>query len=317
MKNLACALLIMFLCVFTPRASADWRDWWQTPEQRAAEAWEQGESEALISDAPDSGWRGLGEFQAGDFDASSQSFGERAEELLLDGQASAANRARYNKGVSESMAGRYDEAIKQFDKVLENDPDFVDAQHNREIAQQLLELQQQQQQQEQQQDGESGDQQGDQANEEQDDQQGDQQGDQQNDQQGDQQEGQAQDQQAGQSGDQQDGSGDSNGSEAANDAETAPDTSAEQEAAERQAAEQALAAEANREQRSGEPQDSSEQRSDQDAMRTTERPLTESEQAAEQLLRRIPDDPAGLLRRKLEQSHRSEYPGVRDAEQAW
>ena len=48
-----------------------------------------------------------------------------------------------------------------------------------------------------------------------------------------------------------------------------------------------------------------------------ERPLSEGEQATEQLLRRIPDDPAGLLRRKLEQSHRSEYPEVRDAREPW
>ena len=48
-----------------------------------------------------------------------------------------------------------------------------------------------------------------------------------------------------------------------------------------------------------------------------EEPLTESEQATEQWLRRIPDDPAGLLRRKLEQSHRIEYPEVRNAQEPW
>jgi len=38
--------------------------------------------------------------------------------------------------------------------------------------------------------------------------------------------------------------------------------------------------------------------------------MTEREQATEQWLRQIPDDPDGLLRRKLLQNHRSEYPNV-------
>jgi len=48
-----------------------------------------------------------------------------------------------------------------------------------------------------------------------------------------------------------------------------------------------------------------------------EEPLTESQQATEQWLRQIPDDPSGLLRRKLQQSHRNDYPSVQDLREPW
>ena len=48
-----------------------------------------------------------------------------------------------------------------------------------------------------------------------------------------------------------------------------------------------------------------------------EEPLSEREQATEQWLRRIPDDPAGLLRRKLEQNHLTDYPEVRSSDRRW
>jgi len=49
----------------------------------------------------------------------------------------------------------------------------------------------------------------------------------------------------------------------------------------------------------------------------SEEPLSEQQQAIEQWLRQIPDDPAGLLRNKLEQSHRLEYPGVQSSDERW
>jgi Ca-activated chloride channel family protein len=45
--------------------------------------------------------------------------------------------------------------------------------------------------------------------------------------------------------------------------------------------------------------------------------LNEEQQATEQWLRQIPDDPSGLLRRKLLQSHRTRYPQVNNGVQAW
>jgi Ca-activated chloride channel family protein len=93
-----------------------------------------------------------------------------------------------------------------------------------------------------------------------------------------------------------------------------PEQSDAEEQAAAEDARKALAAEARQQ---ASPGDESKESASQGGVESMQRPLTESEQATEQLLRRIPDDPAGLLRRKLEQSHRSEYPEVRDADEPW
>ncbi len=330
--RVAVVVLGMLSLAGSSRVLADWQDWWQTREQQSAEAFEQSDHERLLQRAPDAAWRGLGHYQAGDFDAAAGAFGERAAELQQQGNLDAANRALYNQGVSEVRAGRYDDAIDHFDTVLESDPSFVDALSNREIAEQLKQLQQQQEQPSQSQSGDEGEP-GEGQQEGEPGQSGDQseQG-QSGDQDGSDEQGQSADSTA----ENQDGAGQdvSAGSASAEENAAESGESAEQDTAatgaqdddgasgeteaERQAAsdaaQRALDAEARQAgDASAEPSDSTDATSGIDE----ERPLSESEQATEQLLRRIPDDPAGLLRRRLQQSHRIEYPEARDGREAW
>jgi Ca-activated chloride channel family protein len=299
-------ILIALLFGYGTTANADWADLWRTPEQRAADAFEAGDHEALLSNAPDSNWTGLGQFQAGDFETASKTFSEQAINEQLNNDSEAVNRALYNQGVSDVMAGRYKEALSNFDTVLSDDPGFVDAAHNRELTQKLIQQQQQQQQQGDQgeQDDQSqkdGDQQQDQENQ-QESQDGQQSGESsQSDQQseGQQDSEQNSEQSAGSEGDKED------------DSDSESETDAQQAAMD---AAKALAAEAQQ----GEVQKGTDPRQSENMEAAVEeRPLTESEQATEQWLRQIPDDPAGLLRRKLEQSHRNEFPEVRDAVKPW
>lgn len=302
------SLLMALTCGLNATANAQWADLWSTPEQRAAGAYEAGDHESLLNNAPDGNWTGLGQFQAGDFDEASKTFSEQAINEQLNGDSDAINRALYNQGVSDVMAGRYDEALSNFDSVLSSDPDFVDAVHNREITQQLIEQQQQEQQQ-----GEEGEQ-GDEGEQSDEGDQSQESGDQQDSQDGEQSDesSQSDEQPEGQQ-DSEQNSEQSAGSEG--DEEEASDS--ESDSDEQQAAEdarQALAAEAQQ----GEEQEGVDaEQSETEGSTFEERPLSESEQATEQWLRRIPDDPAGLLRRKLEQSHRNEYPEVRDAIKPW
>lgn len=304
-------LSIVLLCGISATANAEWADLWRTPEQRAADSFKEGNHEALLKQAPNDDWTGLGQFQSGDYDTASQTFSEQAINEQLNGDSAAANRALYNQGVSDAMAGRYQEALTSFDTVLSDDPEFVDAVHNREIAQKLMELEQQQQQQ---QEGDQGDQsqEGEQGEQSQEGEQGEEgeEGDQ-----GEQAEqGDSADQSQEEQGQQSDESSGSEGDKA-NEADNADDSDSQSDA--EQAAEearQALAAEAQK----GEEQEGADaEQSEAMGAEVEERPLSESEQATEQWLRRIPDDPAGLLRRKLEQSHRNEFPEVRDAAKPW
>jgi len=294
-------ILVLLLSSFQSSAFADWTNLWSTPEQRAKKAYESGDHEALLEHAPDENWKGLSQFQSGDYDAASQTFSE------ID-----TPRALYNQAVSDVMGGRYQEALANFDTLLADDPEFTDAAYNREIVQKLIELQEQQQQQQQGDQGEQGDG-SDQSQE-----QGEQQQDQQQSQDG--QQGQQSDEssQGDEQSQQQQGSEQNSDQSPGNDGSQESDTengetpSDAEEAAEE--ARQALAAEAQRGEQS---EEAGTEQSEASGISQEERPLTESEQATEQWLRRIPDDPAGLLRRKLEQSHRNEFPEVRDAIDAW
>lgn len=293
------ALIVSVLLASVP-AHAHSADWWQTPEQQAQSALEAGDIEKLRQLAPNTQWQGVAEHTGGEFETAAELFSQAALQAQLEGRAIEANRALYNQGVSEVQAGQYEQAVNTFDQVLEKDPQFADAKHNRDIAQQLVQQEQEEQQQEQSGDGnESSDEQGENQESAQD---GEPSESQQNSDQGESEEQQNSEQ------------SDANDGESGDDDEQQQSPSEAQQAQDEQAARDALEAQAQ----AGElNDDDGEPETQEEGAMPTQQPLSESEQATEQWLRRIPDDPAGLLRRKLEQSHRSEYPEVRDARQPW
>jgi len=175
----------------------------------------------------------------------------------------------YNRGNALAKAGRLEEAISAYDRTLELDREHADARYNRELLQKFLEDNPPQQQPQQQNQSSDQSQQGD---ADQSDGGGEQQGGQQSaDQQGEQGE-------QGESGESQaQGQGAQNPAEAADDGEPQD--------------EDAQAAETGEE--------SSDESSDEAAAGPEDVEQWASEQAAEQWLRRVPQDPGGLLRRKF------------------
>ena len=299
-----CLVLTVTLWLFSGAfALADWRDWWRTPEQQAKEAFDNNDAEALNRLAPDQAWKGIAEHKSADYEAAATTFNEEVTRQDFAGNTQQATRALYNRGVSEVHSGQYEKAVETFEHVLERNPQFADAEHNRDIARQLIQQQQQQQQQ-----SPSQPQDGDEANEGESQDQTDQQTSE-------------NDEQQSEPGEQEQSGAEQNGnSEQAESGEQQDEGSAEsgmeseaQKLQDQQAARDALQAEAQAGDGSSDPIDPDEQAT----AAQREEPLSEIEQATEQWLRRIPDDPEGLLRRKLEQSHRSEYPEVRDAQEPW
>jgi Ca-activated chloride channel homolog len=173
----------------------------------------------------------------------------------------------YNRGNALAKAGQLPAAIAAYDRALELDPTNEDARYNRDLVEEFLRNNPEEQQQPQDQaQGEQG-------------QQGD--SDQAQSQSGDQQDGsESSDEQQSEQGDQGE-SGDSqanDGEQEPNDGEPQPEDSQEQNAnAGEEGAEEATASAAGPE----------------------EVEQWASEQAAEQWLRRVPQDPGGLLRRKF------------------
>lgn len=296
-------MLPLFVVVLPPDAHAfDWQSLWQNENQRASRLFEQGEHAAAaeLFDRPD--WQASSNYRAGDYDTALQTWQK------LEGED-----ALYNRANSLARLGRYDEALSAYSTLLNDNPGHDDALYNKRAIEEFLEQQQQQQQSQQGgqqgQQGEQQDQQGEQQDQlgDQQGQQGDQQGEQQQGSQGDrqqdQQQGDSQRQQA-QRQQQQTGGGESQDTQAG---ET--DTEPQQT----QAGEQDQV-ESSSQPESG-PSDQGEQRQS-EAQELARLDQKMSEQAAEQWLRKIADDPGGLLRRKFLYQYRKRG-GVDAEEQPW
>ena len=269
-------------------------DWWLTPEQQAKRAWENGDNDSLQEVAPSREWKGAAAYRQGDFEAALEAF-------TTDGDESLSLNTLYNQATTNIQLGDYANALAQLEEVLAEEPENANATRNRDIALRLLELEQQQQQDQQ---GEGGE--GEPNDDEQSSEEGEQsdpgsssESDQSSDSKSEESESSNE-----QNNEQQDQSGASSEAESEDTAEESAGSEDEREA-EIEAAREALQA-------AGEESENETEQSQSEAVAAalSEEPMSEEDQATEQWLRQIPDDPDDLLRRKLLQNHRNEYPGV-------
>jgi Ca-activated chloride channel family protein len=110
--------------------SETWRNLWQTPDQRGAEA--MGESQygeaARLFESPD--WRGAASYRGGNYESAIASF---AANPTADGH--------YNRGNALALSGNYAEAITAYNIALGLDGTHAEALQNKEIVEQLLQEQ--------------------------------------------------------------------------------------------------------------------------------------------------------------------------------
>lgn len=129
-------LLLAVTLVPLPKAYAfGWNDLWLRSDQQASHKLEAGQAEqaATLFQRPD--WRAAAQYQAGDYAAALQS---------LKGQVGAD--AEYNTGNTLAKMGRLEDAIAAYDRTLTTNPNNADARHNRELVQNLLKQRRKQQQ---------------------------------------------------------------------------------------------------------------------------------------------------------------------------
>jgi len=100
--------------------AVEWGEWFKNRDQRALDAFERQDYDAAAEtfEAPE--WQAATAYRQGDY--------ERALEILsgLDDTESL-----YNRGNALAELERYDEAIAAYDEVLERDPDHADAAYNK------------------------------------------------------------------------------------------------------------------------------------------------------------------------------------------
>ena len=113
-----------------PAPALDWRDLWLNKDQQAMRALRDNAPEAAAGLFRDRGWRAAAEYRAGRY--------AEAEALLQD---QTDERGWYNKGNALARQGRYREASAAYAEVLRQNPAHADAAHNKALLEELLERQ--------------------------------------------------------------------------------------------------------------------------------------------------------------------------------
>lgn len=276
-------LLVAVLAIFQPSDS------WALPEillndDQIAHKNFESNPEAAAQQFTDKSWKASSLYKAGKY-----------EEALTIWKNKTDAQSWYNRGNTLAQLGKLEEALHAYDKALDQQPDFEDAAFNKSIIEQLKE------QQDQEQNGQDG-QQSDQQNSQDQQQNSDQKGQQSDQQQNQEQDGQQSDQQKSnsQKTDQksQDQSEQNTSSSDSMDEYENPMNQLSQEEREQKEAEE-KAAQQQSEPEEGEQGGEESQRQLQQKQISQKPEMTEKDQAVMQMMNKIPDDPAGLLRNKF------------------
>jgi Ca-activated chloride channel homolog len=303
------ALALTFIVPSPPAQAFEFTDLWLRPDQQAARALAQGDAKHAQALAKDPALRGTAAYRAEDYATASEAWA----------RASGAD-ALYNEGNALAKAGKYEEAITAYQQALEMDPKLDDAQANKQAVEDWLKQQQSKEQKNQQNN--------DKQQDKQDQQQSGQQQDKQDQQQGQDGQQKPEDSQQGENGskDQQDQNQQSDSKQdQSNEADKDP---SRQDKADQQKDSQAESGDEQKNpvdaEKSAAEQASDQQQRDQqqkqlskaidqalDDKKDSEQKKAavaspedeanrEQQQALQQWLQRVPDDPGGLLRRKFQ-----------------
>lgn len=257
----------------------DWDSLWLRNDQQGRRAMEAQnyEEAAELFDAP--AWKSSAQYRAGNYQGALESL-----EGLNDVES------HYNRGNSLARLGRYPEALAAYDRALAEAPEHADAQFNKELVERELERQQAQQQQTRQQDQQQEQNKDSQQPQEDGGQTaaGEQQAEQEQGQEPRPEQGQEQRQEAARQPEQR----------------QEPSRQPEEQPAQQQEAQQS-------------PSRQQAEQNDQQLARNESLTPDEEQQAVEQWLRRIPDDPSGLLRRKFLRQYQQRRYQVDEDEKTW
>ena len=251
--------------------------WWSTPDQEASRRFEQGDFASAAETFENAAWRASAHYRAGNYEAAA------------DIPADADVEYQYNRGNALARLGRLEDAIGAYDETLTRIPDHEDALYNKALLEELLQQQEPEQQREQQanasNDAETSDQGGGT---------------------GDPPAGEASEKPA--DNESQDAAASNNGQEDRRESSTSAEEKSEEQLPTEES-KQTVAAD-----QIDEEVPAVESTADPQAQANS---TMENEQATEQWLRQIPDDPGGLLRRKFEYEYQKKYGRGAGRAQTW
>jgi len=294
-RGLLLSLLLIPILGFTPSPSYAFGldDVWLTKDQQAQRELNNGDAKKAAEQFTSQEWKASAQYRAGDYASAAESFAQ------IDTAS-----GHYNRGNALAKSDKLEDAIKAYDEALKRDANLEDAKKNRALAEKLLKQQKDQQQDKNDKDKNQDDKNKDdkQDSDKQDPDKKD--GDQQN------QDSKSQDDKENQKDkenkeQQQSNSPSSSGSNGKDQAKESAQQSSQsaqqnsQEANKAQSGQSSSAGQAQTGSQTSSAAGSANSAVEQAAQLDGNKLTPEQKQALEQWLRRVPDDPAGLLRNKF------------------
>ncbi|MCF7969963.1 MAG: VWA domain-containing protein [Methylococcaceae bacterium] len=130
------SLLFILLLPFPEESYAlEWQDLWQTKEQQAQQNYLQGDYQKAAETFTDPAWQAAAQYKA------NKTLTEK-EKLT----PATTDTGLYNQGNVLAKSGQLEKAISAYEQALKLNPDNADAQYNKEVVEKALEEQKQQQQ---------------------------------------------------------------------------------------------------------------------------------------------------------------------------
>ncbi|MDO9267701.1 MAG: VWA domain-containing protein [Methylobacter sp.] len=258
-KGLLCFALLLILPLPKNSYAMGWQDLWQTKDQQAQQAYKKQDYAKAAEQFENPDWKAAAHYKAGEYDKALESL-----------KSSKSESGAYNQGNTLAKAGQLEDAIKAYEKALGFNPNDADAKHNKDIVEKELEKQQKQQKDDKQQSK-------DDSRQNKDDEQSEKSDEQKPDQ--------------SKSGEKPEQKPEQKQSDKQPSEEKQQQDKAEEKKPEDDKSQQA-------EQGKAEAEAEAKEQAKEQAPAKTE-PSDEQQQANEQWLKRIPDDPAGLLKRKF------------------
>lgn len=128
------ALLVLLIMVLPETGSAfELSDLWQTKDQQAYAKQQAGDYEAAAELYSSQTHKADALYRAGKYEEAAKLYGEQSSAI-----------ARFNRGNSLAKANRFKEAIEAYEEALEIDPNLSDAVYNKKLVEQIQQQQEQQ-----------------------------------------------------------------------------------------------------------------------------------------------------------------------------
>jgi Ca-activated chloride channel family protein len=135
-KGVLVFALLCFLPMPKTSYALTWHDVWQTPDQQAQQAYKQQDYAKAAELFVDPKWKSAAYYQAGEY--------AKAAELGLKSDSDSAD--FYNQANALAQAGKLQEAVAGYEHALKLNPNNADAKYNKEIVEKELEKEREKQQ---------------------------------------------------------------------------------------------------------------------------------------------------------------------------